>query len=555
MATIKINFDPVGNPEFPTLVLAKRSGERIGLLDNLSEQHITDNLNSYSELSFSISKYANDNITPYWDEIKNNRLIWCKEWDKWMALSYSLNEDDTTTKEVTCKSLAETELSNVNVYDMEVNTENDIAREDYSPTVLFNSDNIKSSLMHRLLKKVPAFQIKYVDSTLKNIQRTFSFNGTSIYDAFQQIAEEIQCLFIFDVKTGTDGRLIRTVSAYDLLRNCSDCGHRGDFDGNTCPICGKSNIREPYGEDTGIFVSKEDLAESITFDTDTDSIKNCFKLTAGDDLMTATILNCNPNGSDSIWYLSPEMKEDMSSTLQQKLTDYDDKYTYYQKKHSITLNTKLVNSYNALIDKYRAYNSDLAKLEVSVTGYANLLNALYNAIDFEGYLQSTLMPDAKLSDTSAAAELAKLTAQNLSPVAVQNVKIVSEATAKSAVQAMAKAIIDNRYQVKITSSALSNNVWKGTFSVTNYSDEDDTASGTNTISIVINDDYETYVKQMIEKTLAKGDTKDLSITGLFSKDLADFKAELKKYCLDSLKAFNDSCQGCLSVMIEQGNAS
>lgn len=555
MATIKINFDPVGNPEFPTLVLAKRSGERIGLLDNLSEQHITDNLNSYSELSFSVSKYANDTTTPYWDEIKNNRLIWCKEWDKWMSLSYSLNEDDTTTKEITCKSLAETELSNVNVYDMEVNTENDIAREDYSPTVLFNSDNIKSSLIHRLLKKVPAFQIKYVDSTLKNIQRTFSFNGTSIYDAFQQIAEEIQCLFIFDVKTGTDGRLIRTVSAYDLLRNCSDCGHRGDFDGNTCPICGKSNIREPYGEDTGIFVSKEDLAESITFDTDTDSIKNCFKLTAGDDLMTATVLNCNPNGSDSIWYLSPEMKEDMSSALQQKLADYDDKYTYYQKKHSITLNTKLVNSYNALIDKYRAYNSDLAKLETSVTGYANLLNALYNAIDFEGYLQSTLMPDAKLSDTSAAAELAKLTAQNLSPVAVQNVKIVSEATAKSAVQAMAKAIIDNRYQVKITSSALSNNVWKGTFSVTNYSDEDDTASETNTISIVINDDYETYVKQMIEKTLAKGDTKDLSITGLFSKDLANFKAELKKYCLDSLKAFNDSCQGCLSVMIEQGTAS
>ena len=202
MATIKINFDPVGNPEFPTLVLAKRSGERIGLLDNLSEQHITDNLNSYSELSFSVSKYANDNITPYWDKIKNNRLIWCKEWDEWMTLSYSLNEDDTTTKEVTCKSLAETELSNVNVYDMEVNTENDIAREDYSPTVLFNSDNIKSSLMHRLLKEVPAFQIKYVDSTLKNIQRTFSFNGISIYDAFQQVAEEIQCLFIFDVKTG-----------------------------------------------------------------------------------------------------------------------------------------------------------------------------------------------------------------------------------------------------------------------------------------------------------------------------------------------------------------
>ena len=82
-----------------------------------------------------------------------------------------------------------------------------------------------------------------------------------------------------------------------------------------------------------------------------------------------------------------------------------------------------MDSYNALIDKYRVYNSDLAKLEVSVTGYANLLNALYNSIDFEGYLRSVLMPDAKLSDTSAATELAKLTTQNLSPVAVQNVKM------------------------------------------------------------------------------------------------------------------------------------
>lgn len=555
MATIKINFDPVGNPEFPTLILAKRSGERIGLLDNLSEQHITDNLNSYSELSFSISKYADGEVTPYWDEVKNNRLIWCKEWDKWMALSYSLNEDDTTTKEITCKSLAEFELSNVNIYDMEINTEDDIDRDDYSPTVLFNSDDTKASLMHRLLKKVPSFQIGHVDSTIQSIQRTFSFSGNSIYDAFQEVAEEVQCLFLFDVKTGTDGKLIRTVSAYDLLRNCLDCGHRGDFDGDTCPSCGKTNIREPYGEDTGIFASKEDLAESITFDTDTDSIKNCFKLTAGDDLMTATVLNCNPNGSDSIWYLSPDMKEDMSSELQEKLTNYDSEYDYYQNEYAVELDSDLISNYNALVEKYRAYDSDLPKLDSSIVGYANLLNTLYNAIDFEGYLQSTLMPDATLSDTSATLELAKLTASSLSPVAVQNINTVSEATAKSAVLAMAKAIVDNRYQVKITSSSLSDQTWQGFFTVTNYGDDDDTASGTESISVTINGDYETYISQMVRKTLAKGNTKDLSITGLFSNELSDFKEELKKYCLDSLNSFSDTCQSCLSVMIEQGTAS
>lgn len=555
MATIKINFDSAGNPEFPTLVLAKRSGEKIGVLDNLSEQHITDNLNSYSELSFSIAKYANNNITPYWEEIKNNRLIWCKEWDKWMVLSYTLNEDDTTTKEVTCKSLAESELSNVNIYDMEVNTESDIARDDYSPTILFNAEDTTSSLIHRLLKKVPAFQIGHVDSTIQKIQRSFSFSGTSIYDAFQEVAEEVQCLFIFDVKTGTNGQLIRTVSAYDLLKNCLDCGQRGDFDGDNCPACGKTNIIGAYGEDTGIFASKEDLAEVITFDTDTDSIKNCFKLTAGDDLMTATVLNCNPNGSDSIWHLTSEMKEDMSSELQQKLADYDDKYTYYQNEYSITLDSDLASNYNTLIDKYRTYNTDLTKLKPSITGYSDLLNSLYNTIDFECYLQSTLMPDAKLSDTSAAIELAKLTTNNLSPVSVQNINIVSEATAKSAVLAMAKAIVDNRYQVKITSSALSEQVWQGLFTITNYSDDDDTASGTELISVAINDDYETYISQMVKKALAKGDTKDLSITGLFNNELASFKEELKKYCLDSLNSFSDACQSCLSVMIEQGTAS
>ena len=554
MATIKIDFDPTGSPEFPTLVLAKRSGERIGLLDNLSGQHITDNLNSYAELSFSITKFSNGEVTPYWDEIKNNRLIWCKEWDKWMALSYSLNEDDSTTKEIACKSLAESELSNVRIYDMEVNTESDIERDDYSPTVLFDDDP-KVSLMHRLLKKVPTFQIGHVDSTLRKIQRSFSFNGTTIYDAFQQVAEEIQCLFIFDVKTGTDGRLIRTVSAYDLQRNCLDCGHRGDFDGDTCPVCGSSYIFESYGDDTGIFVSKEDLAESITFDTDTDSIKNCFKLTAGDDLMTATILNCNPNGSDSIWYLSPEMKEDMSAELQQKLSEYDDLYSYYQNDYSISLNENLVSEYNALVDKYRTFRDDLPKLNPQIVGYSDLLNALYDAIDFEGYLQSTLMPDAKLSDTSAGKELAKLTTSSLSPVAVQDLKIVSEATAKSAVLAMAKAIVDNRYQVKVASSSFTNKIWNGTFTVTNYSDDEDTATSTTAISVTINDDYETYVSQMVKKALAKGDTKDLSITGLFEKDLSDFKVELRKYCLDSLKAFDDACQGCLSVMIEQGTAS
>ena len=546
MSTIKIKFDPSGNPELPTLVLAKRSGERIGELSNIEPPHVTGNLNSYAELGFTLNKYKNGKEVPCWDEVKNGRNVWCKEWDKWMKMTVQMTEGDSDTKEVTCQSLAEFELSNVLLDSLEVNTETDIARDDYKPTILYDSENPNCSLMDRMLKKTPAFQITHVDASIANIQRTFSFDGTSIYDAFQSVAEEIQCLFIFDVTTD---------AAYDLLRTCLDCGYRDDFDGDICPKCGKSHIQESYGEDTTIFVSREDLAESITLTTDTDSVKNCFKLTPGDDLMTAAVIGCNPNGSDYIWDLSADMVEDMSPELQEKLADYNEQYDYYQTDHEVTLDADLVSQYNALVEKYRTYNKELPKLNSSIVGYANLINAIYDAIDFDGYLRDTLMPDAKLSDTSAELELAKLTAKALSPVSVQNVSIMSEATAKSAVLSMAKALTDNRYQVKIAASSLSGSVWIGRFTVTNYSDDEDTATGDTDIAVEINDDYSSFVSQMIKKTLAKGNTDNMSITGLFQKNLSEFKADLKKHCLSNLKSFYDSCQGCLSVMIEQGVAS
>ena len=84
--------------------------------------------------------------------------------------------------------------------------------------------------------------------------------------------------------------------------NCSQCGYRGEFTGS-CPKCKSTNINEGYGVDTSIFISSDECGADIQFTTDTDSVKNCFKLEAGDDLMTATIRNCNPNGTDYICLL------------------------------------------------------------------------------------------------------------------------------------------------------------------------------------------------------------------------------------------------------------
>ena len=44
-----------------------------------------------------------------------------------------------------------------------------------------------------------------------NLQRTFTFDDTSIYDALQEIAEELDCLFIFGCGSDENGKPERTI--------------------------------------------------------------------------------------------------------------------------------------------------------------------------------------------------------------------------------------------------------------------------------------------------------------------------------------------------------
>ena len=76
-------------------------------------------------------------------------------------------------------------------------------------------------------------------------------------------------------------------------------------------------------------------------------------------------------------------------------------------------------------------------------------------------------------------------------------------------------------------------------------------------TVIINDNYETFVKQKLEKVLKSAQDDDDSandITSLFKLALSSFKTEIKKYCLTSLNTFCDACQSCLDILIEQGIA-
>ena len=551
---IKIRFDAAGNPEAPTVVLARRNGEKLGQIDakNIS---ISDSLNDASEMSFKVYKYLDGKECVLWDEIVNFKLVYCVEWNTWFEITVELDESNDIIKTVFATELEHAELGQIMLHNIEINTETDIAREDYKkPTVIFDGTDPSISLLNRIMEKAPHYEITHVDSSIASIQRTFTFDNISLYDAFQDIAEEIQCIFILQAQSDGDGELRRTVEVYDLQQYCMSCQHRGDFVGN-CPECGSSDIRDGYGDDTTIFVTADELADSIGFTTDTDAVKNCFKLEAGDDLMTATIRNCNPNGTDYLWYFSDDMKHDMPVELVDKIDSYDDLYEYYQKEHVVmeTANQAL-KDYNSLVTKYRAFRDDLETIDVPIVGYPALMNAYYNTIDMNLYLTSSMMPSPETMETDAHKEANKLTTANLSPVAVQNLEVMSNTTADNAVLAMARIIVDTRFKVKIVSSGLSGFMWTGSFEVTNYYDEEDTAT-TGNIVVQINDDYVDFVRQKVEKQLSRDSDDEVDIVGLFSMDQNNFVNELRKYSLNRLNAFQFACQAALDILIEQGIAN
>lgn len=549
---VRIKFDSNHNAIEPTMVLAMKNGDFLGTLQS-SNIKFKDNLNSYSEFSFDV--YKSDYITnlALWNKIDNFKIVWVKEWNRCYEIYVELFDEGSIRKNITAKSLGEAELSQINLYGIEINTEDDIARDDYTPAVLYNSENHSASLLHRISEKIPHYTIAHVDDSIKNIQRTFKFDGKSIYDSLQEVAEEIHCLFKFECGY-ENGSLVRKISVYDLEDNCNVCHERDNFL-STCAKCGSSNITKGYGNDTGILIDTENLADNIDYQVENESVKNCFKLEAGDDLMTATVINSNPNGSGYIWYISDKMKQDMSTALVTKLNNYETAYNQYMNNFQSTILQDTITRYNALITKYSSYTSDYPQLTYPLVGFSQIMEADYNVIDFYLFLKDGLMPSIVTANTNANSEISKLTVANLSPVSVQDLSLCTQSTAESAVLSVAKTLIDSRYKVDITTVGYNSNTWQGSFTVTNYSDETDTATTSN-ISVIVNGDYGNFVKQRIDKllarTVANGEPTD--ITSLFALSNTDFENAIKGYCLTRLNNFHDCCQSCLDILTQQGIA-
>lgn len=538
-------------------ILGNKNLEKIGEIVNIPIDTVTyhPQFNGSDELDFTVYKKKDGKIEQYWDRIVDFKSLYIKEYNEWFEITVTVDESESETKKIVKGvSLCEAELSQIILHDIEINTEDDIAREEYTePTIIWDENKPERSLLHRIFEKVPNYTIKYVDSTLKDIQRSFSIDGTSVYDfCTSTLSQEIGCICIFDSNE-------RGVYVYDAETCCLDCNYRSEDSFNECPVCRSTNIKASYGNDTSILIDKNNLGAGITLTSNTDSVKNCFRVVGGDELINATIKNINPNGSNYFYYFNEDMINDMPQKLHNKITSYNKMLTEYSTNKTFTIESSLVEQYNEIISYIRTYYTDTKYKEIqpSYKGWDNIISVYYDSIDLYSYLNSSMMPTWKQQDKTAESQLALITTANLSPVSVTDVSNISIFTANNAVLAMAKALVDTSiYKVEIVdkSSSLTSQTWKGKFKLTNYSNSDDTAENDSYISVEINDDFISYTNQRVDKIMAK--VNDQGLIDIYKiDDLNKFKTELHKYSAQRLVSYESAFQSAIDILIQQGVAS
>ena len=104
---MRINFDTSGNPESSVMGLVDQSGKHIGTLSNYTNLKTQDNLKTASTISFTLHKFLNDKEYKHWNEVKNFRVIYVPDWDKYFVIKITINEDNEIEKEIEANSLQE----------------------------------------------------------------------------------------------------------------------------------------------------------------------------------------------------------------------------------------------------------------------------------------------------------------------------------------------------------------------------------------------------------------------------------------------------------------
>lgn len=608
----KVLFNSQGLIETPTLLLQHKNFETIGNggITNVSGLTYKNNFNDANEISFKIHKFNNGIKHPLWDQLVDFRIIYIPELKERFQIAVSVDEEDPDdlSKSITGTALCESELSNINLHGVQINTETDMTNDLYDenfPTVLYrdpndydSADNLKiwakskydylrdtsaypttasvitrkkyilthASLLHRVLEKAPHYSIAHVDSTLKELSTVheFTFDGTDTLSALKNdIAEAYHCLFSFNSEQ-------RTISVYDLYSTCTECNYRGDFL-DTCPECGSTKVINKYGEDTNVLINSTNLTKSITLESNQDSLKNCFYVTGADDLMNATIRNINPNGSQYIYYFYDDVLSDMPDNLKNKLKSYDTLYNEIQTTRKMALDSTKVTNYNNVVTsvtkKFANVSDDdkdkvtFNKLANPLVGYSSLIAARYDATDLYYYINDSMMPVIDIDGLGVQDSLTSIKngISALGGVAVTKVSSISSSVVRNTLEKLCQVFCSTAYyDISVETKSLSayntstkTKTYSCTVMITSLTQQDENEeylTGSVDITCTVLENNEKYIEQKIKRMTAESKKlKDKQITSFDLSD-ADFKKELTYYSLTELTNMYTEFQACQDIV-------
>ena len=608
----KVLFNSQGLIETPTLLLQHKNFETIGNggITNVSGLTYKNNFNDANEISFKIHKFNNGIKHPLWDQLVDFRIIYIPELKERFQIAVSVNEEDSDdlSKSITGTALCESELSNINLHGVQINTETDMTNDLYDenfPTVLYrdpddydSEDNLKiwakskydylkdktaypttasviarkkyilthASLLHRVLEKAPHYSIAHVDSTLRELSTVheFTFDGTDTLSALKNdIAEAYHCLFSFNSEQ-------RTISVYDLYSTCTACKYRGDFL-DTCPECGSTKVINKYGEDTNVLINSTNLTKSITLESNQDSLKNCFYVTGADDLMNATIRNINPNGSQYIYYFSDDVLSDMPDNLKNKLKSYDTLYNEIQKTRKMALDSTKVTNYNNVVTsvtkKFANVSDDdkdkvtFNKLANPLVGYSSLIAARYDATDLYYYINDSMMPVIDIDGLGVQDSLTSIKngIKTLGGVAVTKVSSIESSVVRNTLEKLCQVFCSTAYyDISVETKSLSaynsstkTKTYSCTVTITSLTQQDENEeylTGYVDITCPVLENNEKYIEQKIKRMTAESKKlKDKQITSFDLSD-TDFKKELTYYSLTELTNMYTEFQACQDIV-------
>lgn len=498
----------------PKVYLCRKDYSRIGEITAfLSDMAVSMRFGNPDEITFTVHKSIDTFVNPYWHDIVNLKLAYIYDFNEYFEIEVKNEENETELKHITARSLCEAELSNLNI-SVEVNTDTDISRSDYSPTVVYNPHNPSASLLHRILKdKAPHYAISHVDSSLASLQRTFSIDNNIDDFLRQELSQEIDAYVEYDTAD-------RSISLYDMMSVCNGCGHRGNYY-DKCPVCGHTDVRNGYGEWTNVYVSTDNLAEDVTLSAETATIKNCFKVVGGDDNITNRIPSVNPNGTGYIVKFSDLQYDDMPIELSDKLKAYD------------------------------------ALCRSKKDEYKNVTLNICECLDKILYYQSGMMPSPSTSGTDSSQEISNITddlsalMSNSQPPNTIGINTFGKFTTASlvnrAVLSYVKILLSPDYEVSVKSSSYCYDeshgygVWKGVLHVNSVSYPDTDRADSGEITLKVDGNAIAYVTQKIDKALA-------------SKDLKDETYDYSLYCVDALQNFIDAYEACEAILVDHGDS-